>query len=118
MKRRIGAWHVLVKLFTWRCCVARPQKSSYTGIDVRLTAAMVATYRRAGSGTKLAKAVGVSTAQVSRWESGVNLPTYGMLIKIATVLGLEPGWLAFGRGPEHPPPTEPDAATTAAIEEA
>ena len=57
---------------------------------------MTEVYGRSGAGTKLAVAVGVSTAQVSRWESGENTPSWAMLVKIAHVLGVDPGWLAFG----------------------
>ncbi len=57
---------------------------------------MAEVYGRSGAGSKLALAVGVSTAQVSRWESGENTPSWDLLVRIAGALSVDPGWLAFG----------------------
>ena len=76
--------------------MGRPKKRDETGIKERLILEMVNIYGRNGAGTRLSKAVGVSTGQASRWESGKNIPSLGMIVKISRALGLDPGWLAFG----------------------
>ena len=76
--------------------MARPKKKDETGIKERLSLELTRVYGRKGAGTRLAEAVGVSTGQASRWESGKNIPSYGMLVRIARALGVDPGWLAFG----------------------
>lgn len=44
----------------------------------------------------LAQAVGVSTATVSQWRSGVKTPSATNLTKIAKWLGVQPAWLSYG----------------------
>ena len=49
--------------------------------------------------TDIAKAVGVSNATVSDWESGETKTIEGSnLLKVCTVLGVSPHWLIFGKG--------------------
>ena len=76
--------------------MGRPKKSDDTRFANRLSLEMASVYGRRGAGTSLAFAVNVSTGQVSRWENGRNLPSYGMMIRIARALGVNPAWLAFG----------------------
>lgn len=56
----------------------------------------IANARRAAqlSQVELGAAAGVTNS--SRWESGEHEPSLDMLRKIATVLGVDPCWLAFG----------------------
>ena len=44
----------------------------------------------------LAKEVGVAGPTVSQWESGTTEPTLQSVAKIATALGVSPGWIAWG----------------------
>ena len=54
------------------------------------------------SSSELARAVGVTSAAVSRWENGLvkNLKMEH-LFTIARLLNLNPEWLATGRGPQR-----------------
>lgn len=45
---------------------------------------------------ELAELAGVSTAAWSTWEAGRSQPPLDTLEKVAQVLGIDPGWLAFG----------------------
>ncbi len=94
--------------------MARPKKSDQTGIRERLSVEMTTVYGRKGAGTRLAETVGVSTGQASRWESGENIPSLGMIVRIARALSLDPGWLAFGAKLSQAPKTarEPRVSAT------
>lgn len=46
--------------------------------------------------TELGRLVGVASATVSQWESGAGNPTLPNVERLAAVLGVSPGWLAFG----------------------
>ena len=59
--------------------------------------------------TALAESMGVTPQTVSRWESGGFMPDIEKVKRIATLLRVDPGWLAFGeiRGASPPaPPVE------------
>jgi transcriptional regulator with XRE-family HTH domain len=45
---------------------------------------------------ELAERAGVSTAAWSTWEAGRSEPPLDTIGKVAKVLGVDPGWLAFG----------------------
>lgn len=49
----------------------------------------------------LYRAVGVSNATVSEWESGKTKPRGSNLLKVSKVLGVNPEWLSSGKGPRH-----------------
>lgn len=50
---------------------------------------------------ELARLAGVSTAAWSTWEAGRSQPPLETIGKVAKVLGVDPGWLAFGT--QHAP---------------
>ena len=50
---------------------------------------------------KLAEALDVDQSTYSRWESGKNWPTIEVAIKLAKLLGVRVGWLAYEDGPEN-----------------
>lgn len=50
------------------------------------------------SQARLAKAIGVSSVTVSKWESGLNHPKGGHLLALAKTLNVTPEWLTTGRG--------------------
>lgn len=61
-------------------------------------------------GRRVADAVGVSDATVSRWRSGLSLPDQGQLVLIAELLELDPRRLAVTAGvlpPAMAPGVEP-----------
>ena len=59
---------------------------------------------RGMSPSGLAKAVGVTSAAVSRWEKGqVKNLRMEHLFSIANLLQVDPEWLATGRGNKHKP---------------
>lgn len=45
---------------------------------------------------ELAEMAGVSTATWSTWEAGRSEPPLDTIGKVAKLLGVDPGWLAFG----------------------
>ncbi len=45
---------------------------------------------------EVGSAAGVSPVQVSRYESDLQEPSVGVVARLAAVLGVSPGWLAFG----------------------
>lgn len=45
----------------------------------------------------VAKAIGVTSTTIGRWESGEKEPALAVIEKLATVLGVDPCYLAFGR---------------------
>lgn len=45
---------------------------------------------------ELAELAGVSTATWSTWEAGRSEPPLDTIRKVAEVLSVDPGWLAFG----------------------
>lgn len=74
----------------------------------------------AGRGEKItppmiAKKIGVSSATVSRYESGSREPNLGTIVLLAAALEVTPAWLAFGEGANAVPllpgelPPLPDA---------
>lgn len=44
----------------------------------------------------LAKAIGSTPASIWAWEAGKYFPGIDVVEKLATALGVEPGWLAYG----------------------
>ncbi|MDO4896362.1 MAG: LexA family transcriptional regulator [Moraxella sp.] len=53
----------------------------------------------------IARATGKSTAAVTKWLSGQNIPKADSLVKIANLLGVTPEWLATGQGEMTAKPT-------------
>ncbi len=49
--------------------------------------------KRSLSQQELADAIGVSRKSMSRYESGLTLPRAGVLLRIASTLDVDPGWL-------------------------
>jgi transcriptional regulator with XRE-family HTH domain len=47
--------------------------------------------------TELGKAVGVTPATVSQWEAGASEPGLATIARIASALGVDAGYLAFGQ---------------------
>jgi transcriptional regulator with XRE-family HTH domain len=47
----------------------------------------------------VAEAIGSSGPSVSRWESGVGMPSEAMIVKLATYFGVKPAWLRYGQEP-------------------
>lgn len=56
----------------------------------------------------IARATGKSTAAVTKWLSGQNIPKMDSLVKIAKLLNVSPDWLATGQG-EMSAPLNPTA---------
>lgn len=54
---------------------------------------------RAVSQTEVGQAIGVSGVAVGQWEAGKRQPDVPTIQRLATVLGVRAGWLAFGEGP-------------------
>ncbi len=48
---------------------------------------------------EIGRAMDVTGAAVSAWESGQKQPSRDKLARLATVLGVRAGWLAFGEPP-------------------
>lgn len=46
--------------------------------------------------------VGQSKSTVSAWENGATPPSVDVVARLAEILGVLPGWLAFGDGPRYP----------------
>lgn len=53
------------------------------------------TERRRVKGVELAKRLGVSGSSITRWAEG-TVPEVDTIALIASVCGVDPGWLAFG----------------------
>ena len=51
------------------------------------------------SQSELARLVGVTPQAWSGWEAGLSEPALATLERAAEVLGVTPGWLAFGQFP-------------------
>lgn len=51
--------------------------------------------------TEVARLIGVKPNTVSRWEAGAKEPTLATIEQLATVLGVDPGDLAFGSRDER-----------------
>jgi transcriptional regulator with XRE-family HTH domain len=45
---------------------------------------------------EIAKAVGTTSASVSRWEAGLNMPNDKQLEKLAAYFGVTAAWLRYG----------------------
>ena len=68
---------------------------------VRVKAARETMFARTGQAMRqadLGKAVGLSGAAVSTWETGDSAPATELIPKIAKALGVDPAWLAWGKG--------------------
>ena len=52
--------------------------------------------RRDYKAAELARDAGVTSATVSRWENGEVVPDAELIAKLAKILDVSPGWLAFG----------------------
>jgi transcriptional regulator with XRE-family HTH domain len=48
----------------------------------------------------------LTQSAVSRWLNGA-VPPLGTIVALAKVLGVDPGWLAFGKDSAAPPPSDP-----------
>lgn len=46
----------------------------------------------------IAETLGTSLANVSRWDSGSNMPGDDLMKRIAAFFGVTPGWLRYGEG--------------------
>lgn len=53
---------------------------------------------------EVAAALGVTNVAVGTWEAGKRVPNIGTIRRLAMVLGVRPGWLAFGEEPMREPP--------------
>lgn len=49
----------------------------------------------------VAAAIQSSGPSVSRWESGVGVPSDRMLERLARFFAVTPGWLRYGQEPKH-----------------
>ena len=61
---------------------------------------------KAGGGNRisqesLGERVGRSGGSVSEWERAEAMPDFFTVIALAREFGVEPGWLAFGKGPKY-----------------
>ena len=87
------------------------QPSGVEGFGVRLGEARRAKGLRDGKDYRpadLARDMDTSSPTISRWENGENIPDVLTIAKLAKVLGVEPGWLAFGTAnPGASPNREP-----------
>jgi transcriptional regulator with XRE-family HTH domain len=73
----------------------------------RLRAARLAGYERGGREirqTDIAELLDVRGATVSTWEGDQYVPTIDVISRLADILGVTPGWLAFGQEPRYPAP--------------
>jgi transcriptional regulator with XRE-family HTH domain len=59
--------------------------------------------RRDVSQSEIAEAIGVTTANHSRWESGQRVPREDALGKLAAYLGVTPAYLRYGVETTTPP---------------
>lgn len=66
--------------------------------EARRKAGRYASPPRSFTQTDIASHVGVTGAAVSAWEAGRNEPTMYVVQRIAALMGISPGWLAFGEG--------------------
>lgn len=55
---------------------------------------------RAFTQTELARVLGVTPPTVSQWESGASEPGLATIVRLAAVLHVDPGQLAFGGAPD------------------
>lgn len=98
-----------------------PKKPPHTEFAKRLFLAQRRQELRTGvelDRSLFAHKVGLSEATVSMWFTGKQLPNVKQMDAIAKVLGVSPGWLAFGeqtvfttpdgesRGGSEPPPPD------------
>lgn len=94
----------------------------------RLKVARLGALERVGrqwSQSQLGVAVDMSSQAVSAWEADTSPPTVEMVEKLARLLGVTPGWLAYGQEPrfpavedEQPVPTAPVAVAQTYEEQA
>lgn len=81
--------------------------STLNSLGKRLRVARLGALERVGreySQGQLGAALGgVSGQAVSAWEGDVSPPTVDAIAKMAQLLGVTPGWLAFGQEPRFPP---------------
>lgn len=82
-----------------------PRAPRYKGIRDRLRAVRKA---RALTLVALGSAAGVTHATIQHIETGRTVPGIDTVEKIATALGVDPRWLAYG-GDDGPIETEADA---------
>lgn len=74
-------------------------------IGSRIRAARRALYERTGtdlSQVALSRLVGLTKGAVNNYEAGSSTPDVAMVERLAGVLGVTPGWLAFGQEPRYP----------------
>jgi transcriptional regulator with XRE-family HTH domain len=73
-----------------------PGPPTATTVGARITEARK---RRGWTQQALADEVGVSFQAVSKWETGTSMPDVGLLVTIASALGMSTDALLTGRGP-------------------
>ena len=49
----------------------------------------------------VAKAVGLTSAAISKYEAGENIPNDAILAKIGAFYGVRPSWLRYGEGEKY-----------------
>lgn len=82
-------------------------------IGKRLRAARLGAFERLGREVtqgEVAAAAGVKANAANAWENDVSPPSIEAVRVIAPLLGVTPGWLAFGQGPRYPTQPEPPEA--------
>jgi transcriptional regulator with XRE-family HTH domain len=69
---------------------------------------MAARLRRTVTQEEIGEAMGVTGAAVSAWEAGLAMPPAAKIPRLAAILGVRAGWLAWGEEPmRYGQPEEP-----------